>query len=355
MVAPDDTLDLRFSNLRRPETPSVAALALANALDALQRLVHMIAMRREGRVPGFRIRPSKDIQNRYQLVCEPGRAGSYIAPIRIVGPELLSALDTDAVLGDLHALLAAVGAEDEHAFLAAAQDETWRKFYLEALERLSPPLSTNAELEILRKGEPVLNTSRSRAFVEHLARVSTRQATQGAVVGVFKKIDFSRKEITIRHRETGRDLTCVYEDHVEDNLLDHPRDLLLVFGAVTRDENRLPVSIEDVNHIEPVDLEQISIELVAVGEKAVAPSRPLFASVTFDEADALYLANVEPLEITVHAETREMLSAAIEDEIAVLWSRYACASDEKLTPAAVALKQRVLSVFREVTDAAQAP
>lgn len=50
-----------------------------------------------------------------------------------------------------------------------------------------------------------------------------------------------------------------------------------------------------------------------------------------------------------------MLAAAIEDEIAVLWARYACAPDDKLTPAAAALKRRVLSLFRELPDAAQAP
>lgn len=114
------------------------------------------------------------------------------------------------------------------------------------------------------------------------------------------------------------------------------------------------MSIHNVDH-KPVDLGQIAIGQVAVGEKAIAPIEPLFASVSFDRADALYLADVERLGVSVHAETQEMLAAAIEDEIAVLWSRYACASDEKLTPAAAALERRVSSLFAEVTDAAQAP
>jgi hypothetical protein len=99
----------------------------------------------------------------------------------------------------------------------------------------------------------------------------------------------------------------------------------------------------------------MQIERVSVGNKTVAPIQPLFASVSLDEADALYLADVERLGVSVHAETREMLAAAIEDEIAVLWSRYACAPDDALTPAAAALKRRVLSLFIEVPDAAQAP
>lgn len=109
-----------------------------------------------------------------------------------------------------------------------------------------------------------------------------------------------------------------------------------------------PVSIQNIDH-GPVDLEQIAIRRVLVGGKAIAPIGPLFALVTFDHVDALYLADIERHGVSVHAESRGMLAAAIEDEIAVPWSRYACASDEKLTPAAAALKRRVLSLFAEVT------
>lgn len=353
MATVNQNLHLRFFEPKRPEVASAPAIALVHTLDALQRLVHMIAMRRDGRTPGRRIRPSADIQNRYRLVCEAAQAGSYIAPVRIEGAELLTPADTAAVFGDLEALLSAVGAEDEAAFRAAAPDETWRRFYLEALDRLSPPPITGAELEIIHAGKSILETSRSRAFVERLVRASTKQVIRGTVVGEFKKIDFSRREITVRHKETGRDLTCLYEDYVEESLLDHPRDLLLVFGTVTRDEKGLPVSIEDVDHIEPVDLEQIMIGPVPVGDRTVTPVEQLFASVSFDEADALYLAEIERLGLSVHGETREMLTAAIEDEIAVLWSRYACAPDEKLTRAARALKVRVFNMFQETSDAAQ--
>lgn len=114
------------------------------------------------------------------------------------------------------------------------------------------------------------------------------------------------------------------------------------------------MSIESTDS-RPGYLEDIAINRVVVEQTAIAPVEPLFASVRHDEADALYLAHVERLGVSVHAETREMLAAAIEDEIAVLWARYACAPDDKLTPAAAALKRRVLSLFRELPDAAQAP
>ncbi|MBK8908482.1 MAG: hypothetical protein IPM60_11425 [Rhodospirillales bacterium] len=233
--------------------------ALVHSLDALQRLIHLIAMRRDGRTPGRRIRPSADIQNRYRLVCEIPKTGSYIAPVRFEGGDLLSPADTATVLTELDALLSAVGAENEGAFIAAIPDDTWRRFYLEALDRLSPPPTTGAELEISHAGKTLFETRQSRSFVERLVRAPTKQVVRGSVVGEFKKIDFSRQEITIRHTQTGRDLSCLYEAYVEESLLEHPRDQLLVFGTVTRDEKGLPVSIENVDHIEPVDLESISV------------------------------------------------------------------------------------------------
>jgi hypothetical protein len=353
MMLADQKLELRFFEPKRPQVTFAPATALVHSLDELQRLVHLIAMRREGRAPGRRIRPSADIQNRYRLVCEVPTAGSYIVPVRIEGAELLARADTAAVFADLEGLLSAVGAQDEAAFRAAVPDNTWRRFYLEALDRLSPPPISRMELEITHAGKPLVETPRLRSFVERLVRALTKQLVRGSVVGEFKRIDFQRREITIRHTETGRDLTCLYEDYVEDSLLEHPRDQLLVFGTVTRDEKGLPVSIENVDHIEPIDLDAIKIGPVQVGDRTVRPKEPLSASVSFDEADVLYLAEVDGLGVSVFGETREMVSAAIEDEIAVLWSRYACAPDEKLTRAARALKVRVNSAFREESNAAQ--
>ncbi len=355
MTSPEQTLYLRFFEPKRPEVTSAPVSALVHSLDALQRLVHLIAMRRERRAPGRRIRPSADIQNRYRLVCEIPKTGSYIAPVRFEGGDLLSPADAAVVLMELDALLSAVGAENEGAFGAAVPDDTWRRFYLEALDRLSPPPTTGAELEISRAGKTLFETTRSRSFVERLVRAPTKQAVRGSVVGEFKRIDFSRQEITIRHRQTGRDLTCLYEAYVEDSLLEHPRDLLLVFGTVTRDDKGLPLSIEDVDHIEPVDLEPISVSAIIFDGRTVSPIEALTASVSFDESDALFLAEIDQLGLSVCGETREMLMAAIEDEIAVLWTRYACEQDEKLTPAALVLKARVLAAFQESSDAAQTP
>lgn len=345
---PQDLI-LRFYDPKRPGTPTAPASALAQSLDALQRLVFLTAMRREGRTPGRRVRPSAELQERYRLVCGIPTEGSYVSPVRIEPLGLLGPADAAAVMDQVERLLDTVGLGDAPAFSAAVPDETWRGFTLEALERIIPPTSTGVELEVRRHGRSLVDTGAARSFVERLARTrDTRTAVRGSVVGELKRIDFSKQELTIRHSETGRDLGCVYEAHVEENLLGHARDLLLVSGSVTRDAQGRPLSIEGVDHVEPVDLTPIPIESFVHGNHAIEPQEPLSATVTFDETEMLYSAALPTLAVSVFAETREMLAAALEEDVAVLWQHYALAADEQLTKAAQALKRRMLENFRSV-------
>lgn len=348
----EDQLTLRFFEPAHPEVQRTAATALVQSLDALQRIILLLAMRREGRAPGRRIRPSAELQSRYRLVCELPRAGSYMTPVHIEGTGLLAPAEAAAVMAELQKILEAVGNQEEAAFATALPDETWRRYVLEALERLPPPRIIGVELEVLRKDTPLVDTVKARPFLERLARTPSRKAVRGSIVGEFKRIDFARREITIRHIGTSRDIQCVYEDHVEESLLDHPRDVLLVLGTVTRDTDGRPISIEDVEHIEPINLGAIDISEVIAGNVTIAPKEPISAAVSFDETDVVYQAENSELGVAVFAESRDMLEAAVQDELSLLWKRYAKASDEKLTPAAQTLKRRILAAFAEVIDAA---
>lgn len=348
----ENRLTLRFYDPKQPDVQSTSATALTQSVEALQRLVHLVAMRREGRTPGKRIRPSTDIQARYQLICEVPKHGSFLLPVRIEGADLLAPNDARAVVDDVEAVLAATGAGDEASFTKAVPDETWRRFYLDALEQISPPAITGVELEIKRSAKVIANTVTARSLIARLARGPTRRSTRGSIVGEFKRIDFQNHEITIRHVKSERELKCFYQSHVEESLLEHPRELLLVFGTVTRDEHGQPHSIADVDHIEPVNLDPEKVEGVAIGNLSIAPREPISADVTFDEEDAVYVASIPTLRVLVYAEKRESLRDALNDEIVLLWKRYATAQDNKLTRAAQALKQRVLEAFTGETDAA---
>jgi|GEM_PF-1760195 len=104
--------------------------------------------------------------------------------------------------------------------------------------------------------------------------------------------------------------------------------------------------------MQTVDLKPIRIRTVQANGGTLQPVEPLIVAVRFDASDGLYLAEIDALGISAFAETMDMLQAAIEDEIAALWSWYACAPDQTLTPAARRLKARVRAAFREMPDAA---
>ena len=172
------------------------------------------------------------------------------------------------------------------------------------------------------------------------------------MVGDLKKIDFLANQMTLRHNGTGRELVCNYEPEVEASLLEHPREPILVFGLVTRDTQGNPQSIDAVDHIEPVDLSNITLTKVVVRDGAIETLEPLSASVTFNENDVVYEAAIEPLSIFTFAETREELETAVQDEVAAAWSIYTAEPDERLTQGAQVLKERLKETFRKVPNAA---
>ena len=139
---PSDQLNLRFYEPKRHRSSTVPAAALAQSLDALQRVILLLAMRRDGYTPGRRVRPPANLQHRYRLVCALPTAGSFVAPVQIEGAELLSPAETASLVKEVSNVLAAVGRASEADLEGYLADETWRRFALEAIERLIPDRSS---------------------------------------------------------------------------------------------------------------------------------------------------------------------------------------------------------------------
>lgn len=348
---PDDTLQLRFTDAADAGRKVVPAAALARALDALQRLALLLGRRRDGQMPRQRFKPSRAEQERYRLVCEVPQPSSYLQPVRLEGSHLLSPTETGDVFEGLTRVLATAGRDDEAELEREISDDTWRRYILDAVERLAPPPELGVALEIARNGTVLCTGDSIRRFAENAAR---RPRAQGhsAVVGEFKRIDFLTHQITIRHRETSRELVCTYEDGIEASLLEHPRELILVFGLVTRDADGAPLSIDAVDHIEPVDLAPIIIDGFQVDGLTVRSRPPIELAVTFDSELRLLTAIEPELGIDASGERRDDLDACVRDELVVLWKHYAQATEDALAPDALALKNRLLARWKAEGNAA---
>lgn len=196
-----------------------------------------------------------------------------------------------------------------------------------------------------------MDSTKARPFIERILRSPARHRAPGFVIGEFKRINFMRREITVRHLQTGRDLSGVYNDYVEDALLENPRATILVAGTITRNAQGRPISIDNVDRIEVVDVDPVVIREFLADNTRIEATEEVTAVIAFDEHDAVFTAEIASLRLSVHAATRDLLTDALMDELALLWKRYAKAADHKLTPAARVLKKRILAAFREGKNA----
>lgn len=355
MGSPDENhaFTLRFVDTNRPDVHAAPAGAVAQSLGALQRLVLLLAMRREGHTPGKRVRPPTWLQQRYRLVLDVPTPGSFQLPVRLEGAELLSPDDGLRISDELDRVLTAGQNEDEAAFATAVPDQTWQRFLLDAMERLAPHAQYGVDLTLFRGGHPLCDAGRLKPFADRLLRAPTNEE-RTAIVGKLVEIDFESKSVTLKRRQTLEAIKCSYSEAVELSLLEHPREDVVVFGVMTRDSEGEIKKVNEVDHIEPVDLSAYHIGSLLHGEEKIMAVEQIFVSVDFDEDDVLYLAQIERLGLSTFAETREQLESAVRDELSMLWREYALAEDNELTRSAQTLKRRMLEVFSAVDHAPKA-
>ena len=353
MAHTSDRLLLRFAGA--PIEPNaVPAAELARALDGFQRIVHLIGMRLEGRTLSRRARPSQDVQRRFVLVCELPRPGSYEQPLRLItlDPQLLTTQELERADADLARFLHAIGQRDEHLLEDAVADPTYRRFMLDALAQAMPDPQSGVSLEALANGNRLMSSTTAQAFVEDQRRPRPSAASAGVVNGELIEIDFAARRIRLRLLGAKRDIACSYEDSVESTLLEHPRELIQVFGSVSVDARGVPRTIEAVDFIRPIQEEDVSIDSFDVGNRTVRARRPLVVGIRFDREEQLFTATVPSLEIEIVGETRDDVAEGIVAELRILWRNYAQADDARLTAGARHLKRRILEAFEETLDAA---
>jgi hypothetical protein len=354
MPRSSDRLLLRFAGAPM-EPHSVPAAELARALDGFQRIVHLIGMRLEGRTLSRRARPSKEVQQRFVLVCDLPYPGSFEQPVRLMtlDPQLLSVEELERADADLTRFLRAVGQRNAQQLDDAVADPSYRRFMLDALAQAMPASQSGLSLEVLTNGDRLLSSTTAQSFIEDQRRPRLSAASAGVVNGELIEIDFTARRIRLRLLGAKRDIACSYEDSVEPTLLEHPRELIQVFGSVSVDARGVPKTIESVEFIRPIqEDEDFSINAFDAGTNAVLARRPLAATIRFDRDEQLFIATVSPLGIETAGETRDDVVEGIVAELKVLWRKYAQAEDSRLTAGARDLKSRLLDAFEESSDAA---
>lgn len=352
-VPADRRFDLHYTGDEVRRSGAVPAAVLAQALGGLQRLVHLLAMRVEGRTLNKRARPSADIQQRFPVLCLPPREGSYLSPT-VIGRHDAQWLDDDEtgkIARQLADVMAAANSGDVALLDKAVPDPTYRRFMFAALADMLPPPGSGIELEVQQDGRDLLVASRARPL---LARNRDKVIGQmrGVVTGYLFDIDFEGQRFGLYHPPSERKLSCTYDPDGESMLLEHPLDLIQVIGLVERDDEGGLLRVVRVDEVLEIDASPFDIEGFDFEGKRFRTNQPLRVEPSFEKEDQLFLATLPELGIDTFAETREELEGAVRDELQVLWREYAEADDGELAPDALALKHSLRDIFVEAGDAA---
>lgn len=332
---------------------AVPAAVLAQILSNSQRAFELIGTHVEGRTIRERARISAATRSRFQLVCRLPAPGCYAVPVELGGKDLL-AEHIAAALETFRKMIEGITRRDTAWIIAALPDQGLRHRVLEAIRGMSPRADDKWRLKLwdatnVEFGE--LNTESEAIIREAIVPIEEREASQ-VVTGQLTNINFTHRIVTIFYLPTKREMECVYEDAVEELLIENRRGPIQVTGQVVLDDAGAPKKIIDVNDIRELDLSPLAVDTVKLGDRVIKASKGITLEPTTDETQQLICVSDIALGIDVFARSREALVGELNEQIGMLWQEYALADDDALDGEAIKMKQALLAAFREVADGA---
>ena len=340
-----------------PEAHRVASSVLVSILENSQRAFELIGLYLEGRPVKERATVPAAIRRRFQLVCNLPHPGSFAVPIAV--EDLSGGLSflepREKALEIFKRLTVGIFARDQQAILNALPDQRLLRRVLEAIKGMAPRADAKWRLRLsdasdLLFAEFNLNTI---PFIQETIVPQEEREASRIVTGELKSIDFTARKFVIIYPPTNHELDCIYEDAVEDLLIENRRDLVQVTGRVLLDDTGQPKQIIDVNDIRDVDLSPMVVERVRYGDLSLRATVPVLLEPIMDASKQLLCVERADLGIDAFAPTREDLLAELNEQVAMLWREYALADDEILDAEAHHLKRALLDAWAiEVQDAA---
>ncbi|MCR9237440.1 MAG: hypothetical protein NXI17_12300 [Alphaproteobacteria bacterium] len=325
---------------------------LVQALEGLQRTIHLVAMMKEGRGVRTRARVTRDIEDRFQLHCLVPEEGSYYQPTFIMERDqsLLGPDEVSEVAEITRGILGSIANGDELDFNRTVVDSAFRSPIIASLGKMFGGQGGHYRLSVEdNAGKIIVDSVSATDALERLRQARLSPDTHSIVTGFFNKVDFKERKLSLLIPSTGRLISCLYEENIEPALLENARDLIQVVGTIELDEDGNPLRITDVQEVHPVNTDDIDlIELLPDYLKANELNN-LRIMVELSEDKQTYFAKMDKLGIDQAAYTRSDLVDALEAEIDFLWKNVAQEDDDKLAQKARLLKAELNKLFKEIS------
>ncbi len=258
---------------------TVPGSVLAQAIQALQRSVHLLALAREGRDFKERLRVPHELERKYSLVFKLPEEGGYDIPY-VVGGAARKLFDDDDVKAatEQHCLaMKAVQAGDLVALRRVIPVAAVRRQFVTALRDMQPRPGTGlvVSIEDYRRAKLIDGfTIGSRLATLSNEPVAPRIQPRW-VTGRLDEIDFQARRLTLL-LPTLRRLRCDYSEDFEPILLENPREWIQLRGEAVLGENDTLEAVNNVTEIVEVDDSPMVVSTFAVDGHCNC-SRPLSA------------------------------------------------------------------------------
>ena len=346
---------LHFERIGRHGHNTLPASVLVRAVDRIQHVVYLLAKARRGEPSGQRVRFSREIREKFGLICGVPEHGGYVIPLEVGDSAATEAPrntgDVFAATGMFRDVSSAVETGNVPLLQELIPDSVYREQLVRAYADALPSKVSGAMLWI-EDGDhrKVLNSKVAR---EQLALLSRRNGAKhrnargivesggyveetGYVAGALAGLNFRERGMQLE--ALGRRiLNATYVEEIESVLMRNRRCPIQVRGNIRRDKTGAPLSIDNVDKVLEIDETPIEKREIVIDNVRYRVVPPLRFEVKFDSKDCLYDLQGD-FGILVHAETRNALEDMLWDSLDMLWIEYAQEDPEKLTMSAQRLR-----------------
>ena len=342
-------LQLKFDGVPITQMGGAPADAVISSLSALQRMIHLIGMKSEGRVFGQRVKPSARVRREFSIVCHAPKSGSHIQPLTL-GPAGSASAAAIAARTKLLDTLKAFDSGDADILERTIPNARERWFLADAAAGLLPQKESGIEVTLRAgtRGPFAFKADRARALIEIARSGSPPQPERETIVGKIKAIDYSRTSLILQPAGR-RSVRIDYPLSIEPFLQANVRRRVSILGDPEVNLVGDVVSFRAVMTCTELESSLPPIEEFRSQGVNVVAHRPILMHASYDFEDRCFVYQNEDLGIDAYSSKYEDLRASVLEELDVLWRNYALAPDEELAPDAMAVKRNLLHRFRAVS------
>lgn len=344
-------IQLKFDGDPIKKLRGAPAEAVIASLNALQRMVHIIGMRAEGRGLGQRLKPTAKVKREYAVICRAPQFGSHLQPIDIASQSGAHTSATAVARGKLLAALKAFDSGEDDKIVAALPDARERWFLADAAKGLIPDPNSGLRVTLRdgKMGRFAFSADRARDAIERFRAGPVPEADEEEIVGKVQSINFTQTLLVIKP-SASRAVRMDYPLQLEPMLEHNKRERLRLLGRPKLNNAGDITSFTELTSIGEVESRLDPIVEFTSGGQRVGSSRPLSIPATFDYESRLFIFTDPSLGIDAYSDQYDTLRDVVLEELDVVWRNYAMAPASELAPDALLLKKALLTRFRVIEE-----